>query len=76
MSVSIEALTAGIKAAFDNEKNQTDNQQASIDRLAKNIAKAVADQIVQGINTATVVPALTSPVGAVTGSITITASAK
>lgn len=75
MSVSKSTLKAQIKAAFDAEKRQTDNQDASIDRIAKKIANAAAAQIVQGINTAIVVPVLACPVGAVTGSITITASA-
>ena len=75
MPVSISTLKSGIKAAFDAEKGQTDNQDASIDRIAGAIANAVATQIVQGINTAVVVPVLASPAGPVTGSITITASA-
>jgi hypothetical protein len=73
--VSISTLKLAIKAAFDAEKDKTDNQQASIDRIADAIANAVAVQIVQGINTAIVLPALVSPTGPVTGTITITASA-
>ena len=79
MAVSIAELKTGIKAAFDAEKDQTDDQQGSIDRIAEAIAKAVAVAIVEGVNTASVVnvPVLTSPAGAVTGYIdtTITASA-
>lgn len=74
MPVSEIRLKAAIKAAFDREKNEIDNQQASIDRIAAAIAEAVADQIVEGINTAVVTPALVSPSGAVTGVITIKAS--
>jgi ferritin-like metal-binding protein YciE len=75
MAVSISTLKEEIKAAFDAEKEQTDNQQASINRIAEAIADAVAKQIVQGINTATVTPVLASSTGSVTGTITIEASA-
>jgi len=75
MPVSISTLESGIKAAFNAEKDKTGDQQASIDNIAKAIANAVAAQIVQGINTAIVVPALVSPAGPVSGTITITASA-
>ncbi len=66
-----------IKAAFNAEKTQTDDQDGSIDRIAESIANAVADAVVQGVNTATVVPVLVAPLGGgpVTGKITITASA-
>ena len=75
MPVSKTVLKSAIKAAFDNEKTQTDGQDASIDRIATAISDAVANAIVQGVNTATVAAVLTSPSGAVTGNITITASA-
>jgi tRNA A37 threonylcarbamoyltransferase TsaD len=75
MAVSISTLKTAIKAAFNAEKDKTDDQAGSIDRIAGAIAEAVAEQIVQGINTATVMPALAAPNGPVTGSITITASA-
>ncbi|MDR2449784.1 MAG: hypothetical protein LBD52_07485 [Prevotellaceae bacterium] len=75
MSVSISTLKTAIKAAFDAEKDKTDDQFGSIDRISEAIAKAVATQIVQGINTAEVVPVLAAPNGPVSGSITITAAA-
>ena len=71
MAVSISTLKAGIKAAFDAEKNKTDDQSGSIDRISEAIAEAVAEQIVQGVNTA--VLALSAPNGAVTGTITASA---
>lgn len=78
MAISISALKSEIKAAFDAEKGQTADQDKSIDRIAGAIAEAVAKQIVTGIDTATVTPILTAPPmgGAVTGTITIKASAK
>lgn len=71
-------MKSEIKAAFNSEKGQTDNQDESIDRIAGAIADAVAKQIVAGINTATVTPVLVAPPtgGAVTGTITIKAIAK
>lgn len=78
MPVSIDTLTKEIKAAFDAEKAQTSDQDASIQRIAAAIAAAVAKQIVAGIDTATLTPVLVAPPmgGAVTGTITIKASAK
>lgn len=73
MAISIDTLTKEIKAAFDAEKKQTSDQDASIQRIAAAIAKAVAKQIAAGIDTATVTPVLVAPPagGAVTGTITI-----
>ena len=68
MAVSTSTLEAKIKAAYDAEKNREDDQQGSIDRIARAIAVAVSDEIVRGVNTAII--ALTSPAGAVTGTIT------
>lgn len=78
MAVSISTLKSEIKTALNAEKGQTGNQDASIDRIAAAIAEAVAKQIIAGIDTATVMPVLTAPPmgGAVTGIITIKASAK
>ena len=76
MAVSISGLKTAIKAAFDAEKNQTDDQQGSIDRISQAIAEACATAIVEGVNTAVVVPMLTDSLNApVTGTIEITASA-
>jgi len=73
MAVSKTVLMKAIKAAFDNEKEQTDNQQDSIDRIANAISDAVADAIVQGVNTAMI--SLVAPAGGgpVTGTITASA---
>nr|DAF13300.1 MAG TPA: hypothetical protein [Caudoviricetes sp.] len=76
MAVSITAIKEAIQTAFNNEKDKADDQAGSIERIAQAIADVVAEQIVQGINTAAVVPTLTSPTGAVTGKITITAKAE
>ncbi len=78
MAVSINTLKSEIKAAFDAEKGQTADQDKSIDRIAGAIAEAVAKQIITGIDTATVTPVLVAPPmgGAVTGTITLKASAK
>ena len=76
MAVSISQLKTAIKAAFDGEKNQTDDQQGSIDRISQAIAEACATAIVQGVNTAVVTPVLLDSLNApVTGTITIVASA-
>ncbi|MCD8173810.1 MAG: hypothetical protein LUD76_10220 [Alistipes sp.] len=79
MAVSLSKLEEDIKAAFDAEKNKTENPDQSIANIAKAIAVAVAEQIVQGINTAEVtnVPNLTAPSmgGPVTGSIDTTLKA-
>jgi AmiR/NasT family two-component response regulator len=74
MAVSIITLKEDIKNAFIAEKDKTDNQPESIDKIADAIAKAVAAQIVQGINTTVVLPVLASPAGPVSGSITLQAS--
>lgn len=71
MGVSITTLKHQIKAAFDAEKDKTDDQAGSIDRISEAIAEAVAAQIVQGVNTATATPELVSAQGPVTGTITI-----
>lgn len=78
MAVSTSTLKTAIKAAFNNEKDKIDGQDASIDRLSEAIAKAVAIEIVQGIDTAVVTPVLVAPAtgGPVTGTITIKASAE
>jgi len=75
MAVSTSQLKAVVKAAFDAEKEQTGDQQGSIDRISQAIADAVADAIVQGVNSAEIAMLLTSATGGpVSGSITITAS--
>lgn len=76
MAISIDTLTKEIKAAFDAEKEQTSDQDASIQRIAAAIATAVAKQIVTGIDTATVTPVLVAPPagGPVTGTITLKAN--
>lgn len=76
MGVSKTALKEQIKAAFNAEKDRTDDQAGSIERISEAIADAVALQIVQGVNTATVVPTLASPSGPVTGTIVITSTAE
>ena len=75
MPVTVNTLKTAVKAAFDAEKEQTGDQQGSIDRISQAIADAVADAVVQGVNSAEIAMLLTSATGGpVSGSITITAS--
>lgn len=75
MAVNVNELKNLIKAAFEAERNQTENPEACIDRIAGKIAAAVGDAIVEGINTATVTHVLANSGGTVTGSIKLKASA-
>ncbi|MDR3134255.1 MAG: hypothetical protein LBU42_09620 [Prevotellaceae bacterium] len=76
MAVSIDTLKGAIKDAFDREKEEKTDQEESIKRLSEAIAKAVAVQILAGINSATVTPALAAPNGPVTGTIKIEATSE
>ena len=70
MPVSTATINAAVKSAFDAEKNQTGDQQGSIDRISQAIADAVADAVVQGVNTAVITLVAPSGGGPVTGTIT------
>lgn len=61
-----------LKAAFDAEKNQTSDQDASIERISTAFATAITSQIEQAINTASITIDLTAAGVPVEGKITIT----
>ena len=70
MSLNRLQLKNDIKTAFDAQKNKTENQDQAIDDLADKIATAV-ENYVKSI-TIISTPALTSPSGPVTGTISNT----
>lgn len=76
MAISIDGLKDALKAAFDAEKGQTDDQDASIERISTAFATAIASQIEQAINTASVTIDLTAAGVPVEGAITITTTTK
>jgi hypothetical protein len=76
MAISIQAMKTALKAAFDAEKDQTDDQEASIDRITTAMAQTIAEQIEQGINTAVIALNLTVDGVPVDGTITITTTAE
>lgn len=69
-------MKTALKAAFDAEKDQTDDQEASIDRITTAMAQTIAEQIEQGINTAVIAMNLTVDGVPVDGTITITTTAE
>ncbi len=69
-------MKTALKAAFDAEKNQTDDQEASIDRITTAMAQTIAEQIEQGINTAVVSLNLTVDGVPVEGTIAIKTTAE
>ncbi len=78
MAISESKIKEAVKAAFEGEKEKTDDQSGSIDRISGAIAKVVAAQIQEGINSAVITPVLTAPAGGgpVGGTITIEAVAE
>lgn len=72
MSLDKITLKAEIKAAFNDQKGKTENQEAAIDDLAQKITNAVENYVKSITVTSTF--ALTAPNGPVTGSITNTIS--
>jgi hypothetical protein len=72
MALVKATLKAQIKAAFQAQSSKTDNPAAALDDLADQIATAVDAYIKSA--TITNVPALISPAGPVSGTITSTIS--
>lgn len=72
MAISIPDLKNALKAAFEAEKEQTENQDASIERITTAMARAIAEQVERGINTASIGISLTAAGVPVEGEITIT----
>jgi type I site-specific restriction-modification system R (restriction) subunit len=75
MAVDTDKLKKEIEEALNKESKKTADQEDSIKQIAVAIAEAVATQIVEGINTTTVIPVLESSAGPVSGKITLKASA-
>ena len=68
MAVDLNNIKQVVKAAFEAEKNRTDDQNGSIDRIAGAIAQAASTAAVQAVNTSVI--SLAAPNGPVTGTIT------
>ena len=79
MAIVKEEIRDRIRAIFEHERTQTDNQEASIERIYTALAGIIADVAVEAVNTAVVTntPVLIAPPtgGAVTGTITTTLKA-
>jgi hypothetical protein len=72
--IDLTKLTNDIQAIFDAEKIVTTDQEGSIQRVSSELAKACADAIQRGIETAVVNFTLAAGSSPVTGSITLTVS--
>jgi hypothetical protein len=72
MALVKDSLKTQLKAAFQAQTGKTDNPEAALEDLADKIASAVDSYIKSA--TITNVPALTSPAGPVSGTITSTIS--
>ena len=79
MAIVKSEIKDRVRAIFEYERTQTDNQDASIERIYTALAGIIADVAVEAVNTAVVTNAhiLVAPPtgGAVTGTITTTLKA-
>lgn len=71
--ISKAEVKSQLKALMDAAFAATENPAAAQDAFVDGLADVVCNNIVKGINEATVTPALSNGAGAVTGTITIEA---
>jgi len=75
MAGESNTLKSALLAAFQAQINSTSAQPAPITQLSQDDATAIVAAISSAINSTTVIFALTSPSGPVTGTITLTSTA-